>query len=104
MEIRPIIHASAWNVRAVRSYSARTLGGSFQLAVTIRPSTEGIMWQTTYGRFARFICQVLGRRCSIRLASHVVPADVAQARLAVVTVDELVAQGVLGDEDLLHVR
>ncbi|EPX56556.1 hypothetical protein D187_007898 [Cystobacter fuscus DSM 2262] len=29
--------------------------------VTIRPSTEGTMWQITYGRFAPFICQVLVR-------------------------------------------
>jgi hypothetical protein len=35
IETRPIFHASAWNVFAVRSYWERTPDGSFQLAVMI---------------------------------------------------------------------
>src|SRR5258706_2456277 len=34
---------------------------------------------------------------------HVIPADVAQTRLAVMTVGPLVAQRILGNHDLLHV-
>jgi hypothetical protein len=43
IEMRPIIHASAPNVRAVRSYSENTRCGSFHAAVTMRPSIEGAM-------------------------------------------------------------
>ena len=55
IETRPIIQPSAWKVSAVRSYSAMTPGASFQRSVTMRPSMDGIMWQITYGRVARFI-------------------------------------------------
>ena len=51
IEMRPMIHASAWNVAAVRSYS-RVAFGSFQSRMTIRPSIDGSMWQMTYGRDA----------------------------------------------------
>jgi hypothetical protein len=47
IEIRPIIHASALKVPAVHSYSACTLGGRPHRDATIRPSTEGTMWQMT---------------------------------------------------------
>jgi hypothetical protein len=47
MEMRPIIHASAANVRAVRSYSAEIFAMVFQRFVTIRPSIDGAMWQIT---------------------------------------------------------
>ena len=43
IETRPMIHASALNVAAVRSYSAYTADGSFHLSVTIGQSTEGTM-------------------------------------------------------------
>jgi hypothetical protein len=62
METRPIIHASASKVRAVRSYSALILGGSFQFVATIRPSREGSMWQITYGRLDRFMAGTLPAR------------------------------------------
>jgi hypothetical protein len=45
--MRPIIHASASKVAAVRSYSARSARPSRQPVVTILPSTEGTMWQMT---------------------------------------------------------
>lgn len=49
IEMRPMIHASASNVAAVRSYSRDALF-SFQSRITIRPSIDGSMWQMTYGR------------------------------------------------------
>src|SRR4051812_16975378 len=53
IEMRPMIHASASNVAAVRSYSRVPFGPSSQFFVTIRPSIDGSMWQITYGRFMR---------------------------------------------------
>src|SRR5512142_2723944 len=50
IETRPMIQASARNVDAVRSYSLTSVSGRFQPAVTILPSTDGTMWQMTYGR------------------------------------------------------
>src|SRR5438093_11638183 len=47
IETRPMIHASASNVRAVRSYSAVRLGMEPQFVVTILPSIDGPMWQIT---------------------------------------------------------
>ena len=47
IEIRPMIHASASNVWAVRSYSAESLRSKPHFAVTILPSMDGDMWQIT---------------------------------------------------------
>ena len=55
IEIRPMSHAWAPNVRAVRSYSAYTCAERPQRAVTMRPSTDGTIWQMTYGRFDGFM-------------------------------------------------
>jgi len=45
-----MIQASASNVAAVRSYSDSSPRGRGHALVTIFPSTEGTMWQITYGR------------------------------------------------------
>jgi hypothetical protein len=47
IEIRPIIHASAPKLPAVRSYSACARAESFHAVVTTRPSMDGTMWQMT---------------------------------------------------------
>src|SRR5258706_11921204 len=48
-------------------------------------------------------CQIESRSDLADLIRHVVLADVSQPGLAVVAVGDLVAQGILGDHDLLHV-
>lgn len=50
IEMRPMIHASALKVFAVRSYSAEPAAPRSQCVVTMRPSMEGSMWQMTCGR------------------------------------------------------
>src|SRR5260370_5497218 len=49
IEMRPIIHASALNDSAARSYSANSVPLPLHFALTIRPSIHGPMCQTTYG-------------------------------------------------------
>src|SRR6201988_1949366 len=50
IETRPMIHASAPSVAAVRSYAADGLLGEGQFHGTSFPSIGGVMWQMTYGR------------------------------------------------------
>jgi len=58
IETGPMIQASASSVDAVRSYSVRSPRDRRQPLVTILPSTDGTMWQMTYGRSRGFISPV----------------------------------------------